>query len=132
MSRRPSTRIATGEWARGHERQLLNAVQAALEEGIKIPDWDRDIVVDIYNDNLRVSPPNRTSKYTRIEIGLYAGRSLDSKRALYRAIVRNLAGLGVEANDLKTILLEFPLDNCAPHGAEAACDIQDLGYAVKV
>ena len=128
----PSTRIATGDWARGRERELLDAVHSALVEGIKIPDWDRDIVVDIYGDDTRVSPPNRTTRYTRIEIGLYAGRSLDAKRALYRAVVRNFEVFNVEPSDLKIILIEFPLENCAPHGAEPACDIQNLGYAVKV
>ena len=128
----PSTRIATGDWARGRERELLNAVHEALIDGIKIPDWDRDIVVDIYDDNTRVSPPNRSPLYTRIEIALYAGRSMDAKRALYRAIVQNFEALGVEPGDLKIILIEIPLENCAPHGAEPACEIQDLGYAVQV
>ena len=128
----PSTRIATGDWARGREPEILEAVHSALVKGIKIPDWDRDVVVDIYSDDSRMSPPNRTPRYTRIEIALYLGRSLDAKRALYKELVKNLEVLGVEPSDLKIILIEFPLDNCAPHGAEPACDIQDLGYAVTV
>lgn len=128
----PSTRIATGDWARGRESELLDAVHSALVEGIKIPDWDRDVVVDIYGDDGRLSPPNRTPRYTRIEIALYLGRSLDAKRALYKALVKKLEALGVEPSDLKIILIEFSLENCAPHGVEPACDIQDLGYAVKV
>lgn len=128
----PSARIATGEWARGRERELLDALHSAMVEGIKIPDWDRDVIVEICEEKARVSPPNRTARYTRIEIILYTGRSLEAKRALYRAIVRNMGALGVETADLKTLLIEIPLDDCAPHGAEPASDIQDLGYAVKV
>ena len=128
----PSTRIATGEWARGREMELISAVQSALEESIKIPAWDRDILVDIYGDSQRITPPNRSPKYTRIEIALYSGRSVDGKRALYRAICQKFSALGVAENDIKTILNEFPLQNCAPHGSEAASDIDDLGYQVVV
>ena len=128
----PSSRISTGAWARGLEHEILGAVQSALEGSIKIPYWDRDIVIDIYDETTRLYPPNRTERYTRVEIGLYAGRSLDAKRQLYHAITRNFAELGVDGSDLKTILIEFSLENCAPHGAEAACDIGDLGYNVEV
>ena len=137
----PSSRISTGAWARGLEHEILGAVQSALEGSIKIPYWDRDIVIDIYDETTRLYPPNRTTAivelathlgYTRVEIGLYAGRSLDAKRQLYHAITRNFAELGVDGSDLKTILIEFSLENCAPHGAEAACDIGDLGYNVEV
>jgi hypothetical protein len=128
----PSSRIATGEWARGREIELTEALQDALERSIKIPDWDRDIVVDIYSGNQRITPPNRSALYTRIEVALYAGRSMGAKRALYKAIVQNMARLGVPEGDIKTILIEFPLEDCAPRGALAASEIGDLGYKVAV
>ncbi len=128
----PSSRIATGEWARGRELELVQALQAALESSIKIPDWDRDIVADIYRDDQRITPPNRTARYTRVEVALYAGRSMDAKRALYKAIVENFEKLGIPEGDIKTILIEFPLENCAPRGAQAASDADDLGYKVAV
>ena len=128
----PSSRIATGEWARGREMELIEALQAALESSIKIPDWDRDIVVDIYREDQRITPPNRSSLYTRVEVALYAGRSMDAKRALYKAIVHNFASVGVPEADIKTILIEFPLEDCAPRGALAASDTNELGYKVAV
>ena len=105
--------------------ELMQALQAALESSIKIPDWDRDIVVDIYRDDQR-------TRYTRVEVALCAGRSMDAKRALYKAIVRNLEGVGVPEDDIKTILIEFSLEDCAPRGSIAASDTQDLGYQVAV
>jgi hypothetical protein len=33
----PSTRISTGEWARGKEQELIEVVQKSLLEGLKIP-----------------------------------------------------------------------------------------------
>jgi hypothetical protein len=89
----PSTRIVTGEWARGHELDLIEAVQSALAISIKIPSWDRDIIVDLYDSKRRIIPTGRSDRYTRIEITLFLGRSIDAKRAVYRAIVRrNLQG----------------------------------------
>ena len=128
----PSSRIATGEWAQGREMELIEALQTALESSIKIPDWDRDIVVDIYREDQRITPPNRSSHYTRVEVALYAGRSMDAKRALYKAIVQNLGSIGVPEGDIKTILIEFPLENCAPRGSLAASETNDLGYKVAV
>ena len=128
----PSSRIATGVWARGREMEMIEALQTALENSIKIPDWDRDIVVDIYRDDQRITPPNRSARYTRVEVALYSGRSMDAKRALYRAIVQNLEKVGVPEGDIKTILIEFPLEDCAPRGALAASDTKDLGYKVAV
>lgn len=92
----------------------------------------RDIVADIYSDDQRITPPNRTARYTRVEIALYAGRSMDAKRALYKAIVENFGRLGIPEGDIKTILLEFPLEDCAPRGPLAASDADDLGYKVMV
>ena len=40
----PSTRIASGEWARDRELELIAAVQSAMLSAIKIPEWDRDVV----------------------------------------------------------------------------------------
>jgi Tautomerase enzyme len=129
----PSTRIVTGEWARGREVDLIGAVQSALEASIRIPDWDRDIVVDVYGEVQRNRPTGSSDRYTRIEIGLYAGRSMDAKRAMYRAIVGNLSALGVPDTEIKIIVVEFPRENCAPvpHKGMAASDI-DIGYAVEV
>jgi hypothetical protein len=130
----PCTRISTGTWARGREKALIDAVQAALEAAIRIPDWDRDIVLDLHEAAARLVPTGASERYTRIEIALYAGRSLEAKRALYRAIVDGLEPVGVPRADVKIVLTEFGLENCAPprHEGVAACDIADLGYKVAV
>ncbi|MDX2202151.1 MAG: tautomerase family protein [Hyphomicrobiaceae bacterium] len=127
----PSTRIVTGDWARGREPELIEAVQAALHAALKIPDYDRDVVVDTHASGSRIVPSGRSERYTRIEIALFAGRSIEAKRALYKAIVDNLAGLGVPALEIKTILLEVPAENWGLRGGEPASEI-DLGFKVDV
>lgn len=86
----PSTRVSTGLWAETRSQEVLEAVQAALIEGLKIPETDRDVVLDIYDPSRRIVRPTRTERFTRIEVTLFSGRSLEAKRRLYRALVRNL------------------------------------------
>ena len=80
----PSSRIVTGEWARGREMELIEAVPSAMLNTIKIPEWDRDVVVDLYDGNRPIIPTGRSERFTRIEIELFSGRSMEAKRALYR------------------------------------------------
>ncbi|MCP3476711.1 tautomerase family protein [Bradyrhizobium sp. CCGUVB1N3] len=91
----PSTRITTGRWARGSEQKVIETVQSALLSALKIPDYDRDVVLDIYDANVRIIPTGRSDHYTRVEVVMFSGRSLEAKRALYKALVTNLSALGV-------------------------------------
>ena len=127
----PSTRITTGTWARGREASVLESVQEALLSSLKIPDYDRDIVLDLYEADRRIVPSGRSERYTRIEVVLFSGRSLDAKRSLYQAVVANLHGLGVPANEIKIVLIEVPPENWGLRGGQAASEI-DLGFRLDV
>lgn len=127
----PSTRIATGVWAKGSERRIIEAVQSALVATLKIPDWDRDVVLDLYDEAARIIPTGRSERYTRVEIALFAGRSIDTKRSLYREIVANLSSVGVPSNEIKIILNEMPRENWGLRGGVPASEI-DLGFKVDV
>jgi phenylpyruvate tautomerase PptA (4-oxalocrotonate tautomerase family) len=120
----PSTRISTGEWARGRERELVEVVQNSLLEGLKIPDWDRDIVLHILGDQHRIVPTGCSEQSIRIEIILYAGRTLETKRDLYRSLVDNLARLGVPKSDVKIILLEMPRENWGIRGGIPGSEVE--------
>jgi hypothetical protein len=58
-------------------------------------------------------PPGRGDKFTLVEVTMFSGRSMDAKRSLYQAIVRNLVPLGVPALDIKITLIEIPPENWA-------------------
>jgi hypothetical protein len=64
----PCVRIATGTWAASVEMKLIEAVQSALISAFKIPEWDRDVVLDLYGANQRIVSTARSERYTRIEI----------------------------------------------------------------
>jgi phenylpyruvate tautomerase PptA (4-oxalocrotonate tautomerase family) len=127
----PSTRITTGIWARGSEREVIETVQSALLSALKIPDYDRDVVLDIYDAATRIVPTGRSERCTRIEVVMFSGRSLDAKRALYQALVANLSALGVPATEIKIILQEVPAENWGLRGGQPASEI-DLGFKVDV
>jgi phenylpyruvate tautomerase PptA (4-oxalocrotonate tautomerase family) len=127
----PSTRITTGTWARGSEQEVIETVQSALLSALKIPDYDRDVVLDIYDAATRIVPTGRSERYTRIEVVMFSGRSLDAKRALYQALVANLSALGVPATEIKIILQEVPAENWGLTGGRPASEI-DLGFKVDV
>ncbi|WP_291842105.1 tautomerase family protein [Bradyrhizobium sp.] len=127
----PSTRITTGTWARGSEARIIDAIQQALLSALKIPEYDRDVVLDLYDETCRIVPTGRSDRYTRIEIVLFSGRSLTAKKALYGAVVANLSALGVPATAIKTVLIEVPPDNWGLRGGLPASEL-DLGFRVDV
>ncbi|EIG61354.1 tautomerase family protein [Bradyrhizobium sp. WSM1253] len=127
----PSTRITTGGWARGSEQEIIKAVQSALLSALKIPEYDRDVVLDISDAAARIVPTGLSEHYTRIEVMMFSGRSLEAKRALYKGLVTNLSLLGVPATEIKIILLEVPAENWGLRGGYPASEI-DLGFTVDV
>lgn len=127
----PSTRIITGPWAQGSEAAVIEAVQQALLSSLKIPDYDRDIALDIYKPGFRIVPTGRSDRYTRIEIILFAGRSLEAKRSLYGTLVASLSRFGVPASEIRIVLIEVPTENWGLRGGQPASEI-DLGFRVDV
>ena len=127
----PVTRIVTGDWAWGREIEVIEAVQSAMLAALKIPDWDRDVTVDTYSETHRIVPTGRSQRFTRVEITMFAGRSIEAKRSLYKAIVQNLAALGVPELEIKIVLNEQPLENWGVRGGLPASEIE-LSFKVDV
>ena len=127
----PCVRIATGLWATGQEAALIAAVQSALVSAFRIPEGDRDVVLDLYGETRRVVPAGRSDRYTRVEIVGIAARSAEAKRALYRAIVDNLASLGVPRLECRIVIIEPPAENWGIKGGIPASEAE-LGFRVDV
>ena len=120
-------------YARDEEVALIEAVHAALREAFKIRPTDRNVRLVAHEPHRFACPPALTQPelYTHVSIDAFAGRSLDAKRALYRALVANLGRLGVPADHVKILLRELPSENWGIRGGQAACDV-DLGFKVDV
>lgn len=127
----PCVRIATGKWATGIEMKLIEAVQSALVSAFKIPDGDRDVVLDLYDDNRRIVSIGRSEHYTRIEIIGIAARSARAKRTLFKAIADNLEAVGVPRMETRIFLIEPPPESWGIKGGIPASEA-DLGFKVDV
>ena len=127
----PCVRIATGNWAVGIEMKLIEAVQSALVSAFKIPEWDRDVVLDLYDENRRIVSTGRSERYTRIEIIGIAARSMEAKRALFKAIADNLEAVGVPRTETRIFLVEPPPESWGVRGGIPASEA-DLGFKVEV
>ena len=111
----------------------MEAVHAALREAFKILPTDRNVRLVVHEPHRFACPPDRPHPelYTHVSIDAFAGRSLDAKRALYRAIVANLGRLGIPADHVKILLRELPRENWGIRGGQAGCDVE-LGFKVDV
>jgi phenylpyruvate tautomerase PptA (4-oxalocrotonate tautomerase family) len=116
------------------ERQgIVDAVRAALSEALRAPEDDPLVRLTEYPlTHFALPYPDRHSdRYTLVEITMFAGRSMDTKRRLYTAIVGRLASLDVPANDVLIVLHEPAMENWAVNGGTPASSV-DVGFKVDI
>jgi phenylpyruvate tautomerase PptA (4-oxalocrotonate tautomerase family) len=118
-------------YTREQEEAIIDAVHAALMEGIKTPEWDRTIRLVVHEPHRFATPPKKDERYTLVDVDLFSGRSLEAKKALYRALVRNLGALGIPADHVKVLLRESAAQNWGIRGGVPASEV-DLGFKVDV
>jgi phenylpyruvate tautomerase PptA (4-oxalocrotonate tautomerase family) len=128
----PNVLVETrGGWLGAKRTALLDAIQAATMEALRIPSDALVLRLVEHPRECFAVPDGAAERYTHIVIQMFAGRSLSAKRALYQAIVRRLEPFGVPADDVRIILNEVPRENVGMRGGKAAVDLE-LGYEVRV
>lgn len=121
------------QYTEHEECALMEAVHGAVHEAFKIPTGDRNVRLIVHQPH-RFACPSWSEKpefYTLISIDAFVGRSLDAKRSLYKAIVRNLGVFGIPRDHVEILLHEIPKENWGLRGGEAGCDVE-LGFKVDV
>ncbi len=115
------------------EVAIIDAVHAALVDAFRIPATDRELRLIQHAPHRMTCPPDRAQPelFTIITIDAFAGRSIEAKRVLYRAIVARLTPLGIPGDHVLTVLREHPLENWGLRGGRAGCDVE-LGFNVQV
>lgn len=121
------------QYDREAEVAMIDAVHAALQEAFRILPHDRNVRLLVHEPHRFACPSsaNKPESYVHISIDAFAGRSLDAKRSLYAAIVRNLESVGIPTDHVKILLREIPRENWGIRGGQAACDVE-LGFKVEV
>jgi Tautomerase enzyme len=120
-----------GNWLAGQQAGFLDVLHEAFVGALKYPPGDKLLRLIEHAPASYAIPHGMGEKFTRIEVVLFEGRSLDAKRALYQAAVQALRPFGVPPADVKIVLIEIPTANVGFRGGKAACDV-DLGYALEV
>jgi phenylpyruvate tautomerase PptA (4-oxalocrotonate tautomerase family) len=121
------------QYTQEQEIALMEAVHKALREAFRIPPGDRSVRLVVHEPHRFACPPHREKPeyYTHISVDAFAGRSLDAKRNLYKAIVNNLEPFGIPGNHVKILLREIARENWGIRGGQAGCDVE-LGFEVQV
>ncbi len=113
------------------KRALMEAVQTAIADTLKLPVQDRNLRLCVHGPDEWLLPEGKSDRYVLVEIMLFAGRTPETKGALFAAIVGALEALGIPRGDVFLILDEQPRENVGIRGGQRA-DLVDLGYQVKV
>ena len=100
------------------EIAIIEAVHRALIDAFQILPGDRNVRLIVHEPHRFAYPPAMTEPdfYTHISIDAFAGRSLDAKRNLYKAIVNNLAPFAIPKNHVKILLREIPKEKLGDSG----------------
>lgn len=113
------------------ETSLIAAVQDAMTLALKVPRWTTSIRLFFHEPHRFIGPPDKGDRYTLVTLDCFVGRSLETKRALYQAIVQNLGLCGIPADHLKVLLREAPRENWAIRGGLPASEVK-LEYDVEI
>lgn len=115
------------------EVAIIEAVQIALVEGLKIPLQDRHVMLVAHAPHRFIVPSAlaQPERFTAISIDEFPGRSIQAKRDLYQAIVTHLESLGIPRDHVIVTLRDIPLPDWGVRGGQAACDV-DVGFNLNV
>ena len=112
---------------------MVDAVRGALSEALRAPDDDPAVRLTEYpREQFSLPYPDRHSDhYTLVEVTMFQGRSMDTKRRLYETIVRGLGFFGVPANDVVIVLHEPAMENWGVDGGTPASEVE-VGFKVDI
>lgn len=115
------------------EVRLMDAVHAALVQAFRVPATHRNVTLVVHAPHRMAGRTDSPApdRVTHVTLFVLPGRSLDAKRALYRAIVDGFAPLGIPPACVLIRLHELPPENVGVRGGLPVCDIE-LGYRLDV
>jgi phenylpyruvate tautomerase PptA (4-oxalocrotonate tautomerase family) len=110
---------------------LSDVIHQCLVEAFKLPEdkrFHRFIALDASDF---IFPVDRTEKYTIIEILMFEGRSVESKKHLITSLYKALAAsFEISVQDVEIVMIETPRYNWGIRGLPG--DELTLNYAVNV
>lgn len=110
---------------------LSNAIHAAVVETLQFPIGKRFHRFISLERAEFIFPSDRSDDYTIIEISMFEGRTVETKKALIRHLFTNIKSqVGISLKDIEITIFETPKANWGIRGC--AGDELTLGYKVEV
>ena len=111
-----------------YKNTLLQSIHEGLVKALSIPDDDRFQRLYELENSLFERSPEKTDKFTLIELTLFPGRSAEIKKLVISEITRLLAErLNISPPDIFIIINEPPLENWGLRGIQAS----EMGLTYK-
>lgn len=119
-----------GSFLREHAERISGSLHRASVVGLGIPESKRFHRFLPLDDGLFLTPSDRSDRYIIIECVLFAGRSIETKKAFYRSLLSELgADPGIDPVDIEMTFLESPRHDWLIRGRPG--DELDLDYTVE-
>jgi phenylpyruvate tautomerase PptA (4-oxalocrotonate tautomerase family) len=119
------------DYLRAAHHTISDGIQRAAVRALKLPEdkrFQRFIGLEAWQ---LVAPEDRSERYLIVEVLMFTGRTLETRKALVRALLDELtATLQLHVNDVEVTIIESARENWGirgQHGDELA-----LNYKVEV
>ena len=119
------------ELPKGRNKETLFSMQTIVMDSVvsalTLPEDDRNIrLIEYKREFFTMKSPYEII----IEISLFKGRTLDTKKLLYQTITENLQEIGIKKEQIFILLNEQPLENWGVRGGVPASEIK-LDFEVE-
>jgi phenylpyruvate tautomerase PptA (4-oxalocrotonate tautomerase family) len=112
-------------------KEVLSGVHEALVHSFKIPEDDRNQIINEHDEANFERSGNKTKQFTIIEITAFKGRTREAKRELYKRIIENLQKKpGIRPMDVLITIHEPDLVNWGVAGGKCADEV-DLEFKIN-
>ena len=128
----PQVKIYANEnFIQSHRQQISDTIHQCLQQALQVPKNKRfQRFIPLKADNF-IYPDNRSEKYIIIELSIFSGRQVETKKELIRLLFKQFeAELGLTPLDLEISILESPQHNWGIRGYPG--DELRLDYKVEI
>ncbi|MBD8497966.1 tautomerase family protein [Paenibacillus arenosi] len=112
------------------QAQLSDIIHSCIVDTLQLPPDKRFHRFFRMKPEDFIYPPDRTEKYTIIEISMFEGRSVEVKKDLLRLLFDRIGTLGIGINDIEITIFETPKSSWAIRGLPG--DELQLNYKVNL
>ncbi len=125
----PFSRITTN-FILEDESSFIDEFHNKMMSVLKIPEHDRQVVLDQKTKGF-YQPTNSSGKYVIFEIKMFSGRTLETKKKLYKELFALANSVGIEGSNVNVILEDIEKQNWGIRGGQPASEV-DLGFKTNI